>query len=195
MDEKRKPMAIACGVLKKELDTLASKGVIDFPIHFLNSNLHMHPQRLRQRMAGLLERERRADMRILLIYGDCHPFMEDWTAARDVVRVRAVNCAEMLLGKQGYKTLVKKGAFLLLPEWTGRWRQVLEAFPGLDRDSAAELVHGQHTNLVYLDTGIIPVPYVQLAACSEFLGLPFTIEGVSLEHLTSLIMEAMESDD
>jgi hypothetical protein len=36
---------------------------------------------------------------------------------------------------------------------------------------------------------------VQLAACSEFLGLPFTIEGVSLEHLTSLIMEAMESDD
>lgn len=194
MSEKKKVIAIACGVLKKELDLLAIQGVIDFPIHYLNSNLHMQPELLKDRMARLLERERAADERILLIYGDCHSSMEDMAAGQDVLRLRAINCAEMLLGKQRYKSFIKNGAFLLLPEWTKRWREILGEFPGLGRDSAAELVHNQHTRLVYLDTGVTPVPYVELAACSEFVGLPLGIERVSLEHLTALIMEALESD-
>lgn len=194
MKEKRKFIAISCGVLKKELAKLASQGAIDFPIHYLSSNLHMQPELLKERMADLLERERAADRRILLIYGDCHSFMEDMAVGQDVVRLRAINCAEMLLGKQRYKSLIKNGDFLLLPEWTERWREVLEQFPGLERDSAASLVHGQHARLVYLDTGVNPVPYAELAACSEFVGLPFEVEPVSLEHLTSLIVEALERD-
>jgi hypothetical protein len=193
--KKRKCIAIACGVLQRELEWLATAGVIDFPIRSLDSALHMRPELLQERMAGLLERERGENVRVLLIYGDCHPFMEDWAEGGDVVRVRAVNCADMLLGKQRYKSLVKNGAFILLPEWTGRWRDILEEFPGLGPDSAAELIHGQHSSLVYLDTGIYPVPYDELAECSEFVRLPFEVERVSLEHLTSLIMEALESDD
>jgi len=195
MEKKRKFIAIACGVLKNELDELEAKGLVDFPIHYLSSSLHMQPDALREEMSNLLEREHRPDVRILLIYGDCHAYMEDLADGRDVVRVRAVNCAEMLLGKERYKSLIKEGAFLLLPEWTGRWREILGEFPGLGRDIAADLMHHQHSRLVYLDTGACPVPYGELAACSEFVGLPFEVVRVSPDHLTSLIMEALESDD
>jgi len=188
-------VAIACSVLRLELETLREQGLINFPIRFLDSRLHMDPEELHAQMARSIQEERRRGCRVLLIYGDCHAHMVDLAADRCVVRVGAINCGEMLLGKQRYKALLKSGAFLLSPEWTCRWRDVLLRFPGLDSDSAGEMIREMHSRFVYLNTLTCPVPHEALKQCADFFLLPYEIEEVSLDLLLAVIQEALARFD
>jgi hypothetical protein len=108
-----------------------------------------------------------------------------------VVRVRAMNCCEMLLGKQRYKALLRTGAFLLFPEWSYRWRSILQCFPGFDADTAGEMMTEIHSRFVYLDTLTCPVPHDALEQCSELFRLPYEVAEVSLDLLLGLIQEAL----
>lgn len=47
-----------------------------------------------------------------------------------------------------------------------------------------------HTRLIYLDTGLLPVPHETLQEASEFLGLPFEILPVTLEPLLASLHRA-----
>ena len=188
-------VAIACSVLRLELQALREQGLINFPIRFLDSRLHMDPEELHAQMARSIQEERRRGCRVLLIYGDCHAHMVDLAADRYVVRVGAINCGEMLLGKQRYKALLKSGAFLLSPEWTCRWRDILLRFPGLDSDSAGEMIREIHSRFVYLNTLTCPVPQEALKQCGDFFLLPYEIEEVSLDLLLAVIQEALARFD
>jgi hypothetical protein len=50
-----------------------------------------------------------------------------------------------------------------------------------------------HTRLIYLDTGILPVPHADLNEASEFLGLPVEILSVSLDPLLASLNQAIQS--
>jgi Protein of unknown function (DUF1638) len=188
---KTKTIAIACTAVRPELKRLTAEGLIDFPIHYISSSLHMRPDKLQSAMAELIEKEQAPDKRIVLIYGDCHPYIEDMTDGDRVARVRATNCVEMLLGKNRYKDLIKNGSFILLPEWTKRWHEIFGQFPGTSRETAMEILRCQHTNLVYANTGERAIPYEALKTCSAYTGLPFEIIDTSLDHLILLIKEAL----
>jgi len=61
----------------------------------------------------------------------------------------------------------------------------------LNRDNAISLMQEMHRKLVYLDTGLAPVPENALKECSEYFGLPNEVLQVSLGHLRSAIEEAL----
>ena len=191
MSEISKMVCIACSVFKPELTALHERGRIDFPIRYLDSCLHMSPVELYERMNALVENERSHNHRVLLIYGDCHPYMADLAASSDVVRVRGLNCGEILLGRGKYKPLLKENVFCLFPEWTLRWRDILTMLFDLNEEFTIEIMQDEHSKLVYLDTGVRPVPQEELKACSEYFGLPYEVFSVSLDHLLGVIQDAI----
>jgi hypothetical protein len=181
---------LSCGVLRAELEELHRRGKIGGELRFLDSMLHMNPQQLQTTLETALGQPGPAGGRLVLVYGDCCSRMLDLVRQFRVGRVNAINCAQMLVGRARYRELMHRHAFMLLPEWAARWREIFQIELGLSAEVAHDLMSEHCGELVYLDTGLTPVPENALADCRAHLGIPCRIERVTLDHLLALLLEA-----
>jgi len=182
---------ICCSVLRAEVESLCQTHWPDQRLRFLPSMMHMHPERLASSLRSVLDGELVGGRGVVLIYGDCCPLMTTLEAMPGVVRTRAKNCCGLLLGSVEYRRLSHERVFFLIPEWARRWKQIFSKELGLNHDNATSLMQDMHTRLMYLDTGLAPVPEAALKECSEYCGLPYEVRPVSLELLHSAIEEAL----
>lgn len=178
---------VCCGVLRREIEKLHQQGDINGSVSFLDSMLHMEPDRLEFILGEIVEK---LDSETVVVYGDCSPNMHKFSKKEHVCRVGAMNCAQLLLGKAKYRQLMKEQAFILLPEWVIRWREIFAVELGLNKEVATSLMQENRKILVYLDTGLIPVPEKDLQECSEYVGLPYRIEKITLENLLEGLKKA-----
>jgi len=186
-----KIVIISCSILRPELTALKEKGLLRFPIRYLNSYLHMNPDKLSNCMSMVIETERKIGNNILLIFGDCHPNIFDLTSKKDTVRVMGIHCGEIVLGHEQYKIFQKEKAFLLFPEWVKSWRKILTNLPGLHKELSIEFMRDMHAKFVYLETGIIPIPHDELKACSLYFNIPLQVFSISLDNLINVINDAI----
>ena len=182
-----KTLWVACSVLGAEVKELHRRGEIGGELLMLNSMLHMDPMKLERTLTNVIEKENRP---IILIYGDCCPSMRQLANRPNVSRVQSTNCCQLLLGKKRFKELMHAEAFILLPEWTPRWKEIIEQELGLHGEVAMALFKDTRQELVYLDTGVIPVPEKDLADCAAYTGLPVRIETPGLSHLQDALKTA-----
>lgn len=182
---------IACSIFRPELEALAGKGLLDLPITYVDSNLHMDPALLHTEMEALLQEEQEQGHRVVLIIGDCHPYVVDQAKSPNVARVTGTRCGDVLLGRERYRILLKEKAFILFSEWILRWRELLTRLLDLDEESTIEIMRDEHAKFVYVDSGTCPVPHEELRACSEHFGLPYEVERLSLEPFLGRVQEAL----
>ena len=181
---------ICCGVLQAELKHLHDSGRIDGEIMTLDSMLHMDPHKLESALTGELERLRHNDLHGVLVYGDCCSGMLDLVKKFNMGRVNAINCPQMLLGRARYRELMHDQAFMFLPEWAIRWKEIFECELGLNRNVARDFMRDNRREIVYLDTGLAELPLRAMEECSAYTGLPWRSEEVKLDNLLSLLLEA-----
>lgn len=96
----------------------------------------------------------------------------------------------LLIGIVG--ALRKERVFILLPEWTRRWREIFQEKLGLTDEIAKDFMQDLHSKLLYLDTGSMPVPRRHLEELSEYSGLPFEIIQIDPDQLSASIRETVE---
>lgn len=185
----RGPVLLCCSALAGEVRSLAPRRWPGAVVLAQDSMLHMRPDELGRAVAAALDREEGTP--VLLVYGDCAAALETLEERPGIDRVRALNCCELLLGRDAYRRRSREGAFFLLPEWARRWRSVFEVELGLSGCDAASLMREMHRTLVYLDTGVGEVPTGELAACSEAFGLPLEILPVTLDALAQAVDEGL----
>jgi len=181
---------LSCGVVRAEMEELHRRGLINGEILFLDSMLHMDPPQLETRLSEMLEQTNEAVGCLVLVYGDCSARMLDLVRRFRVGRVAVINCAQLLVGRDRYRQLMREGAFLVLPEWALRWEQIMKGELGLTRAVAHELMGENRAVLVYLDTGLVPVPERQLAEFSSYAGLPWRVDRVTLDTMLSSLLSA-----
>jgi hypothetical protein len=184
---------LSCGVLRDELAELQRRGQIGGELRFLDSMLHMDPQELQIKLEVGLRRADLEGRRRVLVYGDCCGRMLDLARQFRAGRVDAINCAQMLVGRARYRELMRAQAFMLLPEWAPRWEEIMRSELGLTSEIAPDFMREQQRELVYLDTGLTPVPSAALAGCAAFTGLPLRVEAVTLDHLLTQLLAAEEA--
>ena len=102
------------------------------------------------------------------------------------------NCAEILLGAARCAGLRREGCFFVMPEWSGRWREVFATELDLDQKTAHELMSEFHTTLLDLDPGRMAVPTAELEAMSAYVNLPFEVMAVGPAPLLVAIAESLE---
>lgn len=185
------PAFVGCGVLEAEIRALMDECWPDCKLKHLSSMLHMRPVKLGTALESVLGKALEHGNGAVLIYGDCCPHMAALAERPGTARTEGVNCCELLLGHDEYFQLLREGAFFLLPEWARRWRKVFTTELGLDQTNAASFMQDMHTKLVYLDTGIVPVPEENLKDCAEFVGLPYEIRPTPLDNLKTALEEAL----
>ena len=181
---------LSCGVLRDELEALHRSGQLGGSLLFLDSMLHMHPRKLETALESALKQSVSRGERLVLVYGDCCSLMLDLVRQYQVGRVNAINCAQMLLGRARYHELMLAQSFILLPEWALRWKEVMQSELGLSPSVARDLMRENRKEVVYLDTGLQPVPHAELEGCAAYSGLPWRVEPITLDHLLALLREA-----
>ena len=189
---------LSCGVIRAEMEELQRRGLIGGELLFLDSMLHMNPPQLEAALTAALERGREAAPDgdgdragcLVLVYGDCSAHMLDLARRFRVGRVAVINCAQLLTGRARYRQLMQQEAFLVLPEWALRWEQIMKSELGLTELVAHELMGENRGALVYLDTGLVPVPTLQLEGFASYAGLPWRVEEVSLDDMLGSLLAA-----
>lgn len=185
-----KIICLSCGVLRMETEALARQGKLDCDIIVLDSMLHMDPVRLEQEMARLIKAG--PDNRFLLLYGDCHPHMHEMQGMKNVSRVAGINCCEILFGRAVYRQLQREQAFVFFPEWAHRWKEVFRHELGFENSEVAQAFMREYRKrLVYVDTGVIPVPGKTIREISGFIGMPVETVQISLDILMQGINNAL----
>ncbi|MDP3431070.1 MAG: DUF1638 domain-containing protein [Desulfomicrobium sp.] len=186
-------LAITCGIYQAEMAALAPR----FPrLRFVHADsmLHMRPDLLQTRIDGLLAEH--PSGKVLFIYGDCTPRIVELCRQPGFAKTSGINCCEIMLGREEYRRLRKAGAFFFLPEWTMRWRQVFERELGFAGGrGAGEMLREVHTQLIYLDTGVMPVPQALLQEISRELAMPVTVLPTGLNQLEQAVAAAQERLD
>jgi hypothetical protein len=186
----KKITCLGCGVFKMEMDELVKQGKLDCDIIYLDSMLHMKPATLEREMQEVLDGTK--NDRYLLLYGDCHPHMHEMEACDDTVKVSGINCCEILLGKAVYRKLQKERAFIFLPEWAQRWREVFTCQLGFKTPEMAQSFLKEHCErLVYIDTGVIPVPDITLQEISSYFGMAVEVMPIALDTLAQVVSGAL----
>ncbi|NLF92560.1 MAG: DUF1638 domain-containing protein, partial [Oligosphaeraceae bacterium] len=185
---------LSCGVLKAEMEQLHRDGQIRGELRFLDSMLHMDPQQLQAVLGAELTELDAKGSRVVLVYGDCCSRMLDLVRQFGINRVSAINCAQMLVGRNRYRELMRDQAFMLLPEWAQRWKEILQGELGLHAEVACDLMRENRRELVYLDTAVAPVPWQAIEECAAYTGLPWRVEKVTLDPLLALLLQAESGD-
>ncbi len=166
---------IGCGIFKKEFFLLPESLRCRFEPFFLDSMLHMDPEKLDKILAGLLQFGK--DQPTIVAFGDCCPHMDDYCAKYGAVRMQGLNCSEIYLGRPRYKQLEKSGAFFLMPEWASRWKEIIKGELGLhDKELAHDFMAQTMGQAVFIDTACEPVPTQALEEFTEFTGLKMAVE-------------------
>lgn len=186
-------LAVTCGIFQAEMAVLAPR----FPrLRFVHADsmLHMRPDLLQTRIDELLAEH--PSGKALFIYGDCTPRIVELCRQPGFAKTSGINCCEIVLGREQYRRLRKAGAFFFLPEWTMRWRQVFECELGFTRGRVAgEMLREVHSQLIYLDTEVMPVPQTILDEISRELGMPMTVLATGLGQLERAVAAAQERLD
>ncbi|PKK88999.1 MAG: hypothetical protein CVV64_16375 [Candidatus Wallbacteria bacterium HGW-Wallbacteria-1] len=185
-------IGIACGIFRHEIESLEKQFPLCDDFIFLDSLLHMNPQLLKSGMENLVAEI--GPSKLVLIYGDCHPTISKLCQNSNIARVRGMNCCEILLGSEKYRDLRSRGYFFLLPEWTPRWKDIFVKHMGFNSDSARDFMAEMHRGILYLDTGIIPVPKATLQDISDFCGLDAEVMPIDLQPLKENIEKTLQGE-
>jgi hypothetical protein len=193
MNPGKPQLCIACSIFRKEIEALRASGRFDLPVEFLDSMLHMVPARLEARLQEALGATRTGapGRAVVLAYGDCCGHMDTFGGQPGTARTAGINCCEIVLGRETYRRLRKEGAFFFMPEWALSWRQVFVGQLGLLGPTARSFMQEMHSRMIYLDTGLVPIPHAELEEASAFLGLPIEILSVALDPLLASLNQAV----
>ncbi len=181
---------LSCSVLRAEVEAILAEDYPDIQPVFLDSRLHMHPAALQERLEDSLSRRA---LPTLVLYGDCGTDMRKIDKCSGCVRPKTVNCCELMAGHELYLSLRNSQAFVLLPEWTVRWKEIFQKDLGFsDEKLARSFMHEYRHSLVYLDTGVTEIPHKTLQDIEAFFAMPVSIVKVGLEPLRAYIRQAVE---
>lgn len=187
----RDVVLLSCSIFAGEVEALREERWPALRHRSQTSRLHMRPVRLGEDTHDAVGAELAGGSRVVLVYGDCCGAMGAIERRPGVARTQALNCPDLLLGRERYRALSREGAFFVFPEWARTWPEMFRAETGLGEDDTRDLMRETHTRLLYLDTGLQPVPWDALRRCSDVAGLPVGVAAVGLDHLAASIEDAL----
>jgi hypothetical protein len=184
---------IACSIFKYELEKISEIISDNIQVNLYNSYLHLFPNELSKNLSEMLDDKLKDNNKVILVCGDCHPFMREMAQKNNVSKVYGCNCVEILIGRELRRKLIKEGAFFLFPEWTIRWKEIFKELLELPVEHIKSLIHEQHKKFVYLNTGVLPIPYKEIEECSSFFNLPYEIDNISLDYFINSIENSIKN--
>ena len=183
---------VGCGILRNEVNFLIEKNGWNVHTHFLDSALHNYLNRLSVELDKALNEHEKLGEKTLVFYGGCHPLMENYLEEHNTCRTHGQNCIAMLLGYESFMQELEKGAYFLLEDWALTWEPMITACFGKNKAVIREIFHSSHQYILALKTACNGDFNEAAEAAARFVDLPLRWMDVGLEHLESVLADAIQ---
>ncbi len=177
---------IACGVFKPAIEQLQLENRYpNLRLTYLPSNLHLRPQELKNRMLNGIEAAQKRNERVICLYGDCFPDIDDFCQEYGVTKVPGHYCYEMLLGSERFSQLLNEtaGTYFAEEELIQNFEEYCVIPLELHDEEMKRYCFNQYRRLLYVRQPSDPDLVARAGEVADFLGLSLDIRDVDYSHL------------
>jgi hypothetical protein len=183
----QKTVIISCGIFQEELQYLVKAKGLNWKIIYLDAALHVNFDRLRQALTRALAENQKAGVKIKVIYGRCHPQMQELLRQYNAHKISAGNCLEALVGPEKIRRLNEAGkAFFLTAGWISNWEAIFD-LGTKDYGFDFQTMFDGYRQVIVFETGILPVDEEKVKQFSRYANLPVRRERITLDYFFNLI--------
>lgn len=183
---------VGCGILHKEVNYLIRKNGWNVETQFLDSALHNYLNKLSSQLDAGLEFNEGNGRQTIVFYGACHPLMESILGKHGTIRTHGQNCIDMLIGMERFTAELSKGAYFLLEDWALTWEPMITEAFGRNPAVVREIFHSSHKYVVAIRTPCSTDFTAAAEAAARFVDLPLQWMDANLDHLESVLAEAID---
>ncbi len=193
-----KTKILACATLKNELNALCEKHQLSYETVWIESGMHNHPEKLRERIVQKLLEIRDCD-RLLLAFGNCGNALEHLRKGPyELIFPKADDCISMFFGSNAARNAYGREhrAVYMTQGWMDgesniitEYQQLLERYDKETADSVIDMMYGHYEELALLDTKVTDIRQLweETAPVEEFAKLKRNVVPASLSYLEQLL--------
>ena len=189
-----KTAVLSCGALAREVRHICENGPLADELNFVQPLLHLYPAKLRERLSDELTSLSDDHDRIIVVYGQCLPDMDQFLSNYNAYRLPGEHCLEMI-GGQRFWELIKEdsGTYFLIPSWTVSFDEAVVEGLQLDKEPRMKQIMFRHYNrIVYFDTLLYGNIDTRVQEIADWLELPLQIERTGVDVLHTRFMETRD---
>lgn len=184
---------VGCGILHKEVKFLIKKNNWNIETHFLASSLHNYLNKLSISLNAALDKDNQKGKETIVFYGSCHPLMDKILDEHQTLRTKGQNCIVMLLGYERFMEGLEQGAYYLLEDWALTWEPMITKAFGNNISVVREIFHSSHKKIIAIRTPCSKDFTAAAESAASFVDLPIEWIDISLDHLESVLLEAIKT--
>ena len=186
---------IACAVFKPAMDHLQLKNRYNhLRFTYVPSNLHLTPQKLKDHLQQELNSAQSRDERVIFLYGNCFPGIEDFCQQRGVIKVPGHYCYEMLLGSERFRQLIEEmaGTYFLEKDLILNFEEYCMKPLELHDEEMRKCCFEHYQRLLYVRQPSDPYLEPRASEIAEFLSLFLEISDADYSSLEKKLIEIIE---
>ena len=189
---------IACAVFRPALEHLQiAKRFPQLQTAYLPSRLHNMPLELERRLLKEILSSRRKCGRIVCLYGECFPGMNEFCQRLRVGRVAGVHCGEILLGHQRFEEIMHEatGTYFLERDLIVNFDRYCRRPLELDDREIREALFRHYQRLLYLRQPSDPDLMPKARRIADFLELSLETASVDYSNLESQLLDLIATQE
>lgn len=187
---------IACGAFKSVLNTLKlGKRYPNLQLTFLPSNLHVWPHKLKQYLAREVRTAQGKNERIICLYGECFPDIDDFCGRCGIIRMPGLYCYEMLLGSERFKKIMDEtaGTYFLERELIVNFDEYCVEPLELHDEEMRKSYFKHYRRLLYVRQPSDPDLVPTAKELAKYLDLSLEIGDADYSHLEGKLTDIIEA--
>ena len=185
---------ITCAVFKPAIEYLRlEERYPNMRLTYLPSNLHLIPQKLKNRLLKETTAAQKRDERVICLYGDCFPDIDDFCQQHGVIKVPGHYCYEMLLGSERFGRLISEmaGTYFAERDLIINFEEYCVRPLELRDEEMRKYCFKQYQRLLYIRQPSDPDLVPQASEIAEFLELSLDIGDADYSHLEKILVELL----
>lgn len=188
---------IACVVFKPALEYLRlQERYPEVQVTYLPSNLHLRPQQLKERVAQEIRAARERGERVIVLYGNCFPDIEEFCQEQGAAKVPGHYCYEMLLGTERFQELIEEmaGTYFAERDLVLNFQEYCVRPLELEDDDMRKYCFDNYRRMLLVmqpaDHDIVP----KASEIAEFLGLPLSVSEADYSYIENKLIELLQHE-
>jgi hypothetical protein len=188
---------IACAVFMPAIEHLQLKEKYpNMRLTYLPARLHLRPEELKKHLQREVSRAQAKGERIILLYGDCFPDIDDFCKRHSIIKVPGSYCYEMLLGSERFKQLIDEttGTYFLEEELIINFEDFCMGPLDLKDEEMRRQCFEHYKKLLYIrqpsDNDLTP----RANELAQLLGLSLEIQDADYSQIEKTLTESLKGE-
>lgn len=182
----RKTGIVCCGILKEELELICQQENIEAQRYYINPALHVDFDMLEEELVKTLKTASKEEEEIVVIFGSCHPEIDEIIAKYNAERLLVKDCITALIGDRQKELNQEANNFYLTSGWLKNWREIFIEGLGWD-DVDARQNFGFYDRILLVDTGIREISDREILEFFEYTEVSIETLEADLSHFRDLV--------